>query len=165
MKAIANESGVSRQWMYEFFPDVESILHALFVEVQTNYFETLEAAEPRTPDFQTSIAERVSRFLDMPVTFAMLTSYALNGGAHQGSAGSQLRTLIWDTFEATWIEPLVVAGFVREGVVASLLTLTNAAIGLNIAVAEGLTTRAIAEQRLLELVQAIIGLSATPLSE
>ena len=74
MKAIANESGVSRQWMYKFFPDVESIPHALFVEVQTNYFGTLEAAEPRTPDFQLSIADRVSSFLDMPVTFAMLTS-------------------------------------------------------------------------------------------
>jgi AcrR family transcriptional regulator len=155
--AIANRSGVSRQWLYDFFPDVDSILAALYEETQREYF-----TGPRfDPSTATTFAEYVEKeslaFLDMPVAFAIVTSYALNGGTSKSSSGSALRDLILDSYEQAWVTPLVKIGFTREQVYASIVAITNCIVGLSIAIHEGLTSRDIAEQRVIAVVRAIVG--------
>ena len=117
---------------------------------------------PKNLDFAEYVKRQSTIYLTMPAAFAMVTSYALNGGARTSSSGAALRAMIIRTFEEAWVEPLIAVGYAREDVFGSIMTVTNAAVGLNIAVAEGLTTFAIAEHRLHRVIDAIIGTSSTP---
>ena len=161
--SIANRSGVSRQWLYEFYPDVESILAAMYEEAQREFFQREGRPQPRTTNFIDAVKSETCVFLRMPVAFAMVVSYALNGGARNSIRGATLRKLILDSYESGWVEPLLAAGFSREEIYGSIMTLTNAAVGLNIAVSEGFTTLEIAERRLIGVVDSLIGSASQPL--
>jgi AcrR family transcriptional regulator len=155
--AIASRSGVSRQWLYDFFPDVDSILVALYEETQREYFRGATPDEPG-PATMTELAVRESlHLLAMPVGFSIVTSYALNGGSAASSSGSTLRRLIIESYEEGWVTPLVALGFSREEVFASIIAITNAVAGLAIAVHEGLTTMEHAQERVRSIVEAIVG--------
>ena len=154
--AIATRSGVSRQWLYDFFPDVEAILRALFAEAQREFFVDDPLLLPGDEDFVEFVRRGSLAWLQMPVAFAMLTSHALNGGSRHNSSGSTLRSFILESFERSWVDPLVAFGFKREVLYGSIMTILSTAIGLNIAVAEGLTTYEVAEARLCTVIEAII---------
>ncbi len=160
--SIATRSGVSRQWLYDFFPDVNAIFAALYDEVQRKYFATNPVALPRTADFSEYVKRQSSVYLTMPVAYAMVTSYALNGGSRSSSSAAALREMMLQTFETDWVAPLVEAGFGRDAVLGSILTVTNAAVGLNIAINEGLTSYEVAERRLHAIVDAIMGTASDP---
>jgi AcrR family transcriptional regulator len=160
--AIANRSGVSRQWLYDFFPDVNAIFAALYDEVERKYFHTDNVVKPKTESFSNYVKRQSSVYLTMPVAFAMVTSYALNGGARNSESGAALRAMMIGTWEKSWVDPLVEAGFGRSEVFGSILTITNAAVGLNIAINEGLTTHEVAERRLHAIIDAIMGSASDP---
>jgi AcrR family transcriptional regulator len=154
--AIATRSGVSRQWLYDFFPDVEAILRALYVEAQRQYFTDDVMVLPGSEGYREFVQRGSLEWLRMPVAFAMLTSYALNGGSRNTTSGLTLRAFILETFERRWIDPLTAFGYGREALYGSIMTIINAAVGLNVAVAEGLTTMEVAERRLGTIIDAIL---------
>jgi AcrR family transcriptional regulator len=160
--AIATRSGVSRQWLYDFFPDVNAIFGALYDEVQSKYFSSPEVPLPKTSNFGDFVKQQSSIYLTMPVAYAMVTSYALNGGSRSSSSGSALRAMMLKSFETDWVDPLVAVGFARAEVFGTILTITNAAVGLNIAINEGLTTYEVAEHRLHAIIDAMMGTASTP---
>ena len=160
--SIANRSGVSRQWLYDFFPDVNAIFTALYDEVQEKYFHVDDVVAPKNLGFADYVKAQSDVYLTMPTAFAMVTSYAFNGGARNSTSGGALRRMMIASFEEAWVDPLVAVGYSRADVFGSILTITNAAIGLNIAIAEGLTTFAVAQNRLHAIIDAIIGSSSKP---
>lgn len=153
--AIATRSGVSRQWLYDFFPDVEAILQALYVEAQEQYFSHEPLRLPGDADFVEFVKRGALCWLRMPVPFAILTCYALNGGTRSSATSSTLRSFILEHFERSWIDPLVAFGYARAVLYGSVMTIINTALGLNIAVSEGLTTYEVAEQRLFTVIEAL----------
>ncbi len=160
--AIATRSGVSRQWLYDFFPDVNAIFSALYDEVQRKYFANADIPAPKTAFFGDYVKQQSSIYLTMPVAFAMVTSYALNGGSRNSSSGAALRAMMIQSFETDWVDPLVAVGFGRAEVFGTILTITNAAVGLNIAINEGLTTHDVAERRLHAIIDAMMGTASEP---
>jgi AcrR family transcriptional regulator len=160
IKSVAQRAGVSRQWLYEFFPDLDAILTALYQESIVKIFSQESDGEPQAWDFGTYMKQRSQLILDMAPAYAIVTSFALNGGAHRGSSGAKLRELIISRLERAWVQPLEARGFSRAEVLGSILTVTNAALGLNIAVHEGLTTYSVAQRRLVAVVGAIVTDSA-----
>lgn len=154
--AIANRSGVSRQWLYDFFPDVDAILAALYEEAQRLYFPDDSPVEPSHPDFVSYVQARAAKFLQMPVAFARVSLHALNSGVRRDSEQDSLRRMILETYERLWIDAMLPFGYAREVVYGSVMTILNAALGLNIAVAEGLTTLEIAQRRLNSVIEAIV---------
>jgi AcrR family transcriptional regulator len=154
--AVATRSGVSRQWLYDFFPDVEGILRALYVEAQDQYFNHEPLHLPGDADFTAYVKRNALAWLQMPVPFAMLTSYALNGGSRHATSSSTLRSFILEHFERSYVDPLVAFGYARAVLYGSIMTIINTALGLNVAVAEGLTTYEVAEQRLFTVIDAIL---------
>jgi len=160
--AIANRSGVSRQWLYDFFPDVDSILAALYEETQREYFASPRAPGPTPTTFAQYIERETMIWFEMPIALCIVTSYALNGGTANATSGSTLRSLILDSFEQAWVVPLEKVGYTREEVFASIITITNCVVGLAIAVHEGLTTIELAKERVSAVVHAIVGDGPTP---
>lgn len=160
--SIANRSGVSRQWLYDFFPDVTAIFRALYDEVQEKYFHMDNSVEPKNFDFADYVKAQSAVYLTMPVSFAMVASYALNGGARGSSSGAQLRELMIDSFDEAWVQPLIAVGYTREEVFGSIVTITNTAIGLNIAINDGLTTYDVAVRRLNGVIDSLMGAASTP---
>ncbi len=154
--AIATRSGVSRQWLYDFFPDAESILRALYMEAQREFFIDDPLMLPGEEDFVAFVVRGSMAWLHMPVAFARLTMYALNGGTRNSTGGTSLRSFILENFERSWIDPLVAFGYGRAVLYGSIMTIINTAVGLNIAVADGLTTYEVAEHRLSTVIEALI---------
>jgi AcrR family transcriptional regulator len=155
--AIATRSGVSRQWLYDFFPDVEAILATMYEEAERVYFAEDEPVYPGDEDFVQYVQRRCQAFLDMPAAFARVSLHALNVGANTTSPGAALRRMILETYERKWVDGMVAFGYSRDVVYGSVMTILNAALGLNVAVADGLTTKEIASRRLNTVVRAIIG--------
>jgi len=160
--AIANRSGVSRQWLYDFFPDVDSILAALYEETQREYFAAPRAQRPPASNFADFVEQETLIWLELPVAFCIVTSYALNGGTANANSGSTLRNLILGSFDDVWVAPLVKAGYTSEEVYASIITITNCVVGLAIAVHEGLTTKEHARARVSSVVHAVVGEAPMP---
>jgi AcrR family transcriptional regulator len=154
--AIAARSGVSRQWLYDFFPDVEAILQALYVEAQQQYFVEEPLMLPGDPEFTDFVRRGAVAWLRMPVPFAILTSYALNGGTRSSATSSTLRSYILEHFERTWVDPMVAFGYSRAVLYGSIMSIINTALGLNVAISEGLTTYEVAEERLFTIVEALL---------
>jgi AcrR family transcriptional regulator len=154
--AIATRSGVSRQWLYDFFPDVEAIMRALYEEAQREFFVDGPLLLPGDDDFVDFVKRGAVAWLQMPVAFAILTSHALNGGVRSNSPSVTLRSFILESFERSWIDPFIAFGYAREVLYGSIMTIISTAVGLNIAVAEDLTTYEVAERRLFTVIEAII---------
>jgi AcrR family transcriptional regulator len=157
MKMIADEAGISRAWLYKFFPDLASLYAELFSRVQPVYFHSRENPPPIGRGLADYMAARSDVYLDLPVGCAMLATYALNGGRHTSASLVSLRDRFLDTINDVWVEPIVALGNDREDVYAAVLTLTNTILGLVIAVGQGLTTREAARACLTVTSGAVVG--------
>ena len=156
LSAIATRSGVSRQWLYEFFPDIDSIFAALYQNARDEYLKP--NATPPVGLFERIeyLKREIDSYLDLPVACAIVGSYAINGGLRKTGSIRALRESILGNLERGWVEPMVQQGVSREESYASVITLMNTVYGLVTAIDGGLTTRAVAQRRLASVIDAVV---------
>jgi AcrR family transcriptional regulator len=148
LTAIAKRSGVSRQWLYEFFPDLESIYVSLYEEARRDYLHGDNRPDLANTDMAGYLKWEIESYLMMPVACAILGNYALNGGSGDGLQGTLLRTFILDGIVKFWVNPMVELGYQREEIMGSVIVLMTSLFGLIIAIDARLTTLEIARERM-----------------
>jgi|GEM_PF-1825946 len=152
--AIAHRAGVSRQWLYELFPDVDAILTAMYEQSVLEYFPALTSVTPEKDGYPEYVKVSVERYLTMPTAFAVVISAALHQVGETASLGV-LRDRILHSFDVEVVTPLEQAGFDRNNAFASVIAVAETAAGLNIAIARGLTTLEAAKRTLGHVVDAV----------
>jgi AcrR family transcriptional regulator len=159
MTAIAERSGVSRQWLHEFFPDVESIYVALYLQYRTDFVVESNAEIRSIADLASQISEECISILDLPVAPAVVLTHALHG--LNRSPHSSLRPTLHEVFthnlEVRYVQPLVSAGYDRNEVLATVLTIVNTTLGLVIASRNAKLDREVTTRLILDIVNAVIG--------
>ena len=156
LTAIAMRSGVSRQWLYEFFPDINAIFAFVYAESQRVHFYEEHASQIVTGDLQAYLEGRALNYLDLPVASAIIGMHALNGGAKSTPSDITLRDSIYANLNQVWVEPMVARGLNRQDLMASIVSLVNTIFGLVIAIDNGLTTREVAQRRLTSTIGAVM---------
>jgi AcrR family transcriptional regulator len=148
MSMVADRAGISRTWAYNFFPDVNAIYKELFNHVQATFFEADEGSFDNLEELPAFFDRHVSRYLDLPIAYAILGSYVLNTGYDPSPEIAELRSMLLADFGETWIEPFVALGVPRGEVMASVIACTNTLFGLVVAMDRGWITREDARSRL-----------------
>ncbi len=156
LTAIAARSGVSRQWLYEFFPDINSIFAFVYAEGRRDHFHNEPVGSAVGADLRSYLQSRASIYLDLPVASAIIGVHALNGALKNTSSDLSLRDSIYANLNAVWVEPMIERGASREHLLASIVSLVNVIFGLVIAIDNGLTTREIAHKRLSATIEAVM---------
>jgi AcrR family transcriptional regulator len=159
LSAVAERMGVSRQFLYTIYPDLDAIYHALYDEVRRRFLaeEGSSIDPPRTrPELLAFISERCDRYLMMPPACAIVSLAALHRGRSTTNLELSLRESIYANLTTTWVDPLVEAGYDRDEVVSVVIAFANVMFGLVIGANSGLTTREWARERLVETAQGLI---------
>jgi AcrR family transcriptional regulator len=156
ISALALRMGVSRQWIYSIYPDLESIYMSIYAEVRQQFL--VEEGSP--PTTRHEIAEllkiRGSRYLSMPPACAVVALAALHHGFISASVDVDLRGAIYANIQRTWVAPLVAAGFDREILFGNILVYMNVMFGLVIAMHHGLTEMSDARAVLDDIVDGLL---------
>jgi AcrR family transcriptional regulator len=158
MTAIAERSGVSRQWLHEFFPDVESIYIALYWQYRNDYISDEPATIRSLADLEKLTCTECVALLDLPVASAIILSHALtNFGSESSNSGRpSLREVLMGNLEVRYVQPLVALGYDRDEIIATVLTIVNMSLGLIIAARNGRLEREATAQRMIDVVKAVI---------
>jgi AcrR family transcriptional regulator len=156
LTAIALRSGVSRQWLYEFFPDINSVFAFVYAEGRRDHFHEDRAPEHAGESLRDYLMRRAAIYLDLPVASAIIGVHALNGGLKKSASDLSLRDSIYANLQAVWVEPMVERGFARDDLFASIVSVVNVIFGLVIAIDNGYTTREVAERRLSVTIEAVM---------
>jgi AcrR family transcriptional regulator len=138
---LAQESGVSRAWVYTFFYDLESIYLRLFEGAFPEYIYAPLTALEFGDDVVTAWRSRAERQLDMPAGIAILGSDAMMAGGRARGASHLVRNLILETLDWCWVDPMTQLGADRAAVSSGVLAYTHSLFGLVVAVHHGQTTR------------------------
>ena len=156
LTAIATQAGVSRQWLYEFFPDINAIFAFVYAEGRREHFNGENAPQTVVGNLQAYLKSRALIYLDLPVASAIIGMHALNGANKATESDLALRDFIYANLNVVWVEPMIARGLNRDDLMASVVTLVNTIFGLVIAIDNGLTTREIAQRRLTSTIGAVI---------
>ncbi len=154
LTAIATRSGVSRQWLYEIFPDLNSILAELYTSTMSEFMHDSNAGLPEGDQLIGYLQQRARHYLSIPVSCAIIGLYAINNNAESAGESSPLRRAILANLENAWARPLISRGFNSDDVYASILSVLNAILGLVVGIDAGLTTMEAAERRLVQIIAA-----------
>jgi len=148
MSMVADRAGISRTWAYNFYTDVNAIYRDLFNKVQKEFFNNPDTTFEHYSGLPEFFEQNVSRYLELPVAYAILASHAMNTGHNPSAEIAELRADIIEDFEQSWVGPFVALGVDRGGVMASVVACQNALFGLVVAVDSGWITREDARSRL-----------------
>jgi AcrR family transcriptional regulator len=155
LAAIAERTGITRQWLHELFPDLHSIFSLLYQQIKSEYLRLDQPLPIERDERIAFLSAEALRWLGMPVAYATLGTYILNGSARTSLQGSELRNELIEDLSRAWIDPFLGGGHQRDNIVAGINVMLNTLFGLVIAVNDGLTTRAAAETRMLAVIEAL----------
>jgi AcrR family transcriptional regulator len=136
--AIAGRSRVSRQWLYELFPDVESILTELYARTRAQLFATFadlqfdDEASPRQ-----RVLSRTDLLMEMPEVHVRFLAYFLNSGLTHSRSVEAVRANIYEDMEAKWVTPFLPFGLDRDLTFGSIISILQVALTLRIATFDG----------------------------
>ena len=135
---IAARAQVSRQWLYEIFPDVESILTELYIQAREQFFSAFsvisfdDGASPRE-----LVEQRSDMLIEMPELYVRFLAYFLNSGLTHSVAVESVRQTIYADIEAKWVTPFLPFGLDRDVTFASIISVMQTALTLRIATLDG----------------------------
>jgi AcrR family transcriptional regulator len=150
---IAARTGITRQWLHQLFPDLQAIYALIYKKMK---LEVLRIDERLPVDRLKRIEHQcaqVPRWLDMPVAYALLGSYILNGSSRNSSQGSELRSELIADMKTGWAAPLTEQGVSEVEISAGIFILLNALFGVVVAIHDGITRSDAAEIRLVTLIR------------
>ena len=160
--AIANRAGVSRQWLYEIFPDVDAILMAMYEQAVLEYFPSVANDQPQLDTFAEYVKAGVDPYLTMPTAFAIVILAALHEVGDRASL-RVLRDKILASFETEVVTPLEAVGYDRDRAYAAIIAVAETAAGLNIAIANKNTSLEAARRTLGFVIDAVTSTMDLPL--
>lgn len=156
LTAIAKRAGVSRQWLYGFFPDLESLLMAIFRLAQGAEVQSDRGPEAVPVSVNEYLKGQTLRWITMPVAAAQVALYGTYSMIRGGPGPQRLHALMTDAVAQSWVKPLGTIGVSRSVAWSAGVTVSSAAYAERLAIHQGLTTRHDAREHLLATIDAVI---------
>jgi AcrR family transcriptional regulator len=155
MSSVAEAAGMSRVWIYRFFPDLASI----FFEVYARSPMGMASATPAPPEQITALRSfminRIDDYLDVRPACAIVGAYSLNCVRSTDSELASLADRVFSDLREAWVQPLVSLGNDSHDVWSKIVVFLNVHYGLVISVHRGLVSREAASRRLEEVIHAL----------
>jgi hypothetical protein len=156
LTAVAARANVSRQWLWEFFPDLDSLYAELFHRLRHEHLDVVVGTPEHSASLDQYFRSESWALVAMPTSAAMLGSYALNSHGSTSLTQSKLVAAFYDYVNARWIEPMTAAGFTRDDAWASTSLILNVAFGFSIGLETGATTAEVAQRRLAKVIDSAL---------
>jgi AcrR family transcriptional regulator len=156
LTAVAARATVSRQWLWEFFPDLDSLYAELFYRLRVEYLDMIVESPETSASLDQYFRAESWALVRMPTAAAMLGSYALNSHGSGSLTQSKLVASFYDYVNVRWIEPMMDAGFSRDDAWASTSLILNVAFGFSIGLETGATTAEVAQRRLARVIDSAL---------
>ncbi len=158
MTAIAERCDVSRQWLHEFFPDVEALYVALYFQYRSDFAVEGPIILHSLDDLAALISAECLALLELPVGPAIVVSHALHGLGIQSSSSKRptLHNMLMRNINGRYVRPLVALGYDRDELTATVLTILNSTLGLLISTRDRPLSRDRAAEKILDIVDAVI---------
>ncbi len=138
--AIAQRANVTRQWMYEFFPDVESILIAIYSRWERQFMNDALVSCEEYVSHEQHLKSVAESWLTMPVASAMVGVYALYCNTDDDSTAARVHRQLVQNLEVGWTQTLVAAGMDVEHARAAVMGVNATAYAQRVAIHSGLVT-------------------------
>lgn len=138
--AVAARADVTRQWLYEFFPDTESILVAVYAQWERCFRRDALVACGNYVSLNDHLKEVSEHWLTMPVASAMVGLYALYCNRDGDGTAARVHRHIITNLDEGWVTPLVDAGLDRDRAAACVLGMNATAYAQRVAIHNELTT-------------------------
>ncbi len=126
MTMVAARAEITRAWLYNFFPDMESLLIAIWKSRHGELFRS--ALTPPAPGVSINdhLKNRIEFWMDLEFGAVAVGLFGLLGPSVESSRHSTLNEMIWEMLEETWIDPLSKSGLSRgEAVGATIMVYTS----------------------------------------
>lgn len=156
LSAIAKRAGVSRQWLYGFFPDLESIQMAVFRLAQGAFIYHENDPPPRPVVVNDDLKRQSSKWIQMPVACAQVGLYGTFLLSSSVASTPRLHALMTTVVEQIWITPLEGIGVPRSRAWAAATAVSCTAYAERIAVHQGRTTATDAQEHMIRTIDAMI---------
>lgn len=157
---LAEESGISRAWMYSFFKDLGDV----YLRIFNAAFDQLEFSALGAPEFSGDVATawrpRAARHLEVfSPAASVIGSQALMFGARHGGWAEEVRRTILVRLQVCWIDPSCERGADRHAVEGGVLAYAHSLFGLVLALEHGGTTTAVAIEYLSRIAASVASLA------
>ena len=162
LSAIAERIGVSRQWLYTVYSDLDDIYLAIYAEARQRFLIEPVTVPRDADELGELIKGHCREYLDIPPACAVLSLSALHGGRRRTKLERGLRDAIYANVRRTWVDPLVAVGYDEGEVMDTVIAFASIMFGLVVNVHRGLTTPEFAYQRLIRVVDGLIGSWSPP---
>ncbi len=156
LTAVAARANVSRQWLWEFFPDLDSLYAELSNRLRIEHLDLVVDAPSDMASLSDYFTAESWALVQMPTSAAMLGSYALNSHGSTSLTQSKLVAAFYDYVNARWINPMTAEGFTRDDAWASTSLILNVAFGFSIGLENGSTTADVARRRLAKVIDSAL---------
>lgn len=156
MSMIAAESEITRQWLYHFFPDIESVLTAIYARVGGVFIHDPTHPPPRPINVNAHLKGRCEVWLQMPAAPALVGLHVYSHLGITDAPRGRLAAEVQSSLEAIWIDPLVEGGLPRDEVTATALTVHIGMLALVLARHRGDLEVDGARQRMFGLIDATV---------
>ncbi len=154
MSMLARRAKVSRAWIYKFYPDIESILMAVYDLAYPDRSGD-RAERPRIDNVHDDLVSRLDEWMQAPVAAVLVGLYAKYVANDNTPSSSSLHRTMVDRMERFWIEPFSAMGLSREEAWSLVVALDGTLMTLRLAVAEGHVSAEHAVQRARQFVDAL----------
>ncbi len=155
MTLLARRARVSRVWLYEFFPDLESVYLAVFDLALGRHMvrdDDLHTAGDHLVDFY---RYSMKRWWTMPIATAKVGMFGIYCANSATPLGQRLHARMLER-SSTWVDRMAAGGVPREEALAATVALTATIYSLVIANHEGTITQQQAEATAHRVIDALI---------
>jgi AcrR family transcriptional regulator len=157
MSAVAEASGISRQRLYYYFANPESILMELWSRGQGPYLHGPDSPPPSNINVRSYLKGRIDNWLAMPVSAATIGLAGLIDAPGPQELGSKLNQLFWSNFEFSWIKPLESSGVPRDDLTSAVAVIHAGVVSLVLCVSQRRTSHRAAKATLMALIDSVVG--------
>ncbi len=156
MRAVADRAGITRVWLYNYFPDVDAVMLGVWNQWRIDLAGTTDFEPPRGRSVRDYLTNLVTLWLQMPTAAAMIGLHASTymGMANDGPS-SFIRTINADV-ERRWTLPLIASGVEHDRAVAAVVRVQASGLSTIIAFRRGLLTKENTVKTLNELISATV---------
>jgi AcrR family transcriptional regulator len=152
ISSVAQASGLSRQWVYHFFPDINAAYSALYTRATRVYFANATPSPCDPDEWAEWLINRMLPLLDMAASDAIACNFILNEPSTENPGVAVLRDRMIEQFTQAWAGPFIECEVSYAQLNAVMTTLLSVVFGLALSISRGATDRQCAEGTVVTIV-------------
>jgi AcrR family transcriptional regulator len=130
MSRLATAAGITRPWLYQLFPDVESVLLEIYLRIGGEHIHDRATPPPRNIPIRAHLKAMVELWIDIPPAPAMVILYAFSNLTAGSTQRNELSRRLYEVLEEIWITPARRSGLEPDAFLGAVGVIYMGIVGL-----------------------------------